>query len=207
MSPMLTVGSNLMAMAENNSSDYIPSLKVTYKTSKAFEDRKAEVGDFTVDDLSYGKSLEVVALAYKLKSVAVEDNDFKGFYSALDDGTPFHEKQAYKDFCAKYPNAKIEDGVEVLLYIPDRSKYVALLARKKLLEGALKIINLSNGDKVVKVTNIVKEWNKRAWVVFEVEKTDKTFTPVENDVCQLKFTQQIDSETPAIAEGEASRER
>lgn len=206
---MLTVGSNLMAIAEDSASNFIPSLKVTYKTSKAFEERKAEIGDFTADDISLGKTVEVVAITYKLKSVAVKENDYKGFYAAIDDGTPFRDKPAYKKFVADYADCVIEDGVEVLLYIPERHKYVAFLAKKKLLEGALKIINMSNGEKIVKVTSIVKEWNKKSWVVLDVAPTDKEFNQPEGDnPALIRFTQQVDDNAaPAADAAENGRER
>ena len=71
MAPTIAISKNLQSLADNSSGGFLPQLKVCYKTSKSFEKGTAKLGEFTINDLSIGKSFEAVALAYKIKCIAV----------------------------------------------------------------------------------------------------------------------------------------
>ena len=170
--PQEIAESNLAAMDIPIS--YIPSLKITYKTSKHFEEGKAKLGDFFLNEQSLGSEIEVTALGYRYQAMA-RDKVTKEFQETLilaESKTPFRQRTEYIQFVKENERkCDIIDGIDVLLYLPKQNLFGVLFAKKKLQAGGLAILKVASEGKIAKIKTVPKEWKTFAWYVLNVVPT------------------------------------
>jgi len=162
---------NLTSMITDKS--FIPGIKVTYKTSDQFVTQVAKLGDFFFDDQSLGGSIRGIALAYNYQVIALDsaDKSFKDGLTLQESDTKFRDRKEYIEFCQRNAGDEIQDGINILTYLVDLEKFGSLFAKKKLLRGGLKFIEVSNKSRVCTIATVKKTWQKLEWYVLEVEPT------------------------------------
>lgn len=177
---------NLPMLVENT---FVSPLKVTYKTSDHFAEGKAKLGDFFLEDVSLGSSIEAVALAYNYQVMAL-DHETKEFKESLilpESDIPFRDRTEYKNFVQKHAGEDIADGINVLVYLPNIQKFGSLFAKKKLLKGGLKLLELSNKTTICIIKTVEKTWAKNVWYVLDVTPTPNKVKEIEKLEDQLKI--------------------
>lgn len=166
-----TTKPNITTMTE--ATNFIPSIKVTYAISDHFAQGKAKLGDFFLDDQSLGAEIKATALGYRYQAIALE-KEGANFVESLvlgESETPFRDRKEYKSFIEKNNQHDIQDGIDILLYLPDHGLFGVLFTKKKLAKGGLQILENAGGGHVVSIKTIKKEWKKFTWFELEVNPT------------------------------------
>lgn len=180
--------------------NFIPEIKITYKTSQHFGDGKAKLGDFFFEDTSLGQEISVVPIAYNYQAIARKrgepgKGDFIDKLVLPESDLAFRDNPAYHEFSTKYNEADIEEGLLILLYLPDTNIFGVLFAKKFLAEGGFNILK-SGGDYRVLKVKTEKQANKkqdRVWFTLSVSDTGRNLQNIENEEERVKiFTKSID---------------
>ncbi len=156
---------------------YIPTIKVTYPISEHCMQQKANPGEFYYNnELSLGNTIQVTALGYRYQAMAI-DKTTKEFVESLvlgENVTPFREREEYIAFCKSVFPADIQDGIDILLFLPEHNLFGVIFTKKKLLKGGLEILDKASDKKIVQVKTIPKNWKKFNWYILEVTPTGET---------------------------------
>lgn len=192
-------------------STYVPGIKVTYAISDHFIQKKAELGEFYYNnELALGNTMQVTALGYRYQAMAI-DKASKEFSESLvlaESDTPFRERKEYAEFCENHKADDIRDGVDILLFLPERNLYGVLFAKKHLLKGGLQILEKASNGSIVQVKTIPKEWKKFKWYILEVIPTgNKVEVPRIEETLEIYNSQVIEASSEDAKGEEDGRER
>jgi len=162
---------------------FIPSMSVTYKTSKAFEEGKAKIGDFYLEEQSLGTTISVVVLGYNYMCIARgETGEFIAKLILHPSDVSFRDNPQYIEFAKKHATDNLEEGVDILCFLPDHNLFGAFFAKKKLTEGGLEMLKMGGGQRILKVTT-VKQTNKKetlTWFTLSVNATPDTAETIKD---------------------------
>ena len=173
--------SNLANIAEPT--NYIPSIKVTYQTSVHFGEKKADLGDFFLEDQSLGNEIQVTAIAYRYQAIALT-KESKSFIESLvmgEGAVPFRDSKEYLDFVKKHADDDVAYGIDILLYLPEYNLYGVIFCKKKLLKGGLLILKLAGKGNLVSIKTIPKSYEKLTWYELEITSLGKKIEIPDSD--------------------------
>jgi len=199
--------SNLANIAEPT--NYVPSIKVTYKTSTHFPD-KAKLGDFFLEDQSLGSEMQITAIAYRYQAIALT-KESKSFMESLvmgEGAVPFRESSEYLNFVKKHADDDVAYGIDILLYLPEYNLYGVLFCKKKLLKGGLLILKYAGKSNLVSIKTIPKNWEKLEWYELEVTPLGKKVeTPDSDKKVEIYESQIVQPLTETEKKKESKRQR
>ena len=196
--------SNLTAMAESVS--FIPSIKITYAISTHFQEGKAKLGDFYLNEQSLGNTIKATALGYRYQAIAIDKNT-KDFLESLvlgESSTPFRERNEYQEFCKKHSTDDVADGVDILLFLPEHNMFGVLFCKNKLAKGGYQILEKGALGNIVVIQTDKKEWKKLSWFELIITPTSESVeVPQMDEKLTIYNSQvlQITNQTTATDEG------
>ena len=126
--------------AAESVNSYLDSLKLTYSSSKQFEDESAKIGDFFVND-SLGNEIDVWIPFYGHQVLALDEDDFKGkiIFSYLE--SRYDKTEKYKKFMEENGKYDPESGFLFLVYLPKLDKFTQFFMKGTLKHPGAQIIN------------------------------------------------------------------
>lgn len=163
---------------------FIPEMKVTYQTSKAFKEEKAKRGDFFLDETSYGPEINVIALGYNYQAIARNDaGDFIDKIIFPQGNVSFKNNPLFDEFEQKNKGMNIEKGLLILMYLVDKNLWCVLFAKKALVDGGIDILNKAANRRVLTVTTQKEENQKktREWYTLKVKDTMKNIPALKDE--------------------------
>ena len=190
--------------------NYVPSIKITYAISPHFSEGKAKLGDFYFNDQSLSNEIKITALTYRYQAIAL-DSDSKRFIESLilgESAVPFRETEEYQKFIVKHKDDEVQDGFDILVYLPEYKMFGVIFCKKKLIKGGLQILELAGNGNVVSVKTIPKKWESLAWYELEVKPTNqKVATPDSEKVEEIYKNQIIGADEAEVEEDTSKRKR
>lgn len=209
MKDLVTTDLNKNLISMDTPTNYIPSIKLTYSSSEQFIQQKAKVGDFYYNnELTLGSSIKATALAYRYQVIAIdrESREFNGSLILGEHETPFREREEYVKFCQEHIDDIVEDGIDILLFLPENNLFAVLFAKKKLLKGGLSILQKGSNGNIVLVKSILKNWKKLNWLILEVNVTgEKVEVPNIDEKLEIYNSQKAENITEENTEDERVR--
>lgn len=158
---------------EVSTQNWINSLVICYAISESFEKGIAKPGEFVLaSQTSLGNKMDVVCFDYRVHAVVVnnktqtfEDQIFvpSTYQNSLKNHS---EYQAFVNQAVK-PGCEIQEGTDLLFYIPAQSVFASLFCKKTLNASAEPIYRASRGGRLVTISTL-KQSNKantRSWYV------------------------------------------
>ena len=194
---------NLQTM--DTPTNYIPSIKITYAISEHFQQQKAKLGDFFYNnEQSLGNTIRATAIGYRYQVMAI-DRETKDFLESMvlkESETPFRERKEYVDFCKQHVKDDIQDGVDILLFLPEFNLYGVLFCKKKLLNGGLQILKKAGNGNIVQIKTVKKDWKKLVWFILEVQGLgEKVETPDIESKLEIYNAQTVEEAQKDDTEG------
>jgi hypothetical protein len=188
---MITNKNEIAKVLDVEGKDYLNSIKVTYTTSEAFKERKADVGDFFYREESMGNNIKVVPVAYAFQLICfTEEGEFVDKLVLKDTGVAIKEREEYKEFHAKNGKGatRIKDGVLILLYLSDRKEFCEFFCSGGLLRGSIKLLDLADEEKEFNLFTVLVEKGKRTYVNLSCTETGKTFKLEDIEKAKMLLT-------------------
>ena len=128
------------------SNSRLPLLKVAHPSTNEVKTRKAQISDFILGGEGIGDELTVTVVGY---TYTVMYFGLKGFakitFSAENDD--YQQSDKYLTFKNEYKTEanKVSDGLELLLWLPERKTYASFFCKGTLADEGVKMVNMASG--------------------------------------------------------------
>ncbi len=170
---------NLNSMAEPTT--YIPSIRPTYTTSSQFKDSRAKFGDFWFEEQTFGNTIEATVVAYRYQAIGLKDKEFQENLIMAESSIKFRECPeylAFKERVMAWKDGALEDGVDLLLYLPEYKVFGVLFCKKKLYPGGLECLKKGTNGRLITIHGKRVDWKTFSWIVFVIgEKNERIEVP------------------------------
>jgi hypothetical protein len=192
--------------AFTSTANFVPSIKICYSQSKVFKESKVKLGNWYIDETDLGNEIKVTALDYRIQFVALtKTGDFKGSI-VFGKNDEVHSDPKYKAFVEQNKDNVVNDGIDILCYLPERNIFGVIFCSKKLKKAAMPILDNAGGGSVVTLRTRSNKYEKLEWYEVDVTPTaDSVTVPDAAEDQLLTYKAQIVQTAAPVAED--ARER
>lgn len=171
---------NSTALEQVGASDYVPYLTIVYKTSKAFENGLAKIGDlFLGGKTTLGNIVKMVILDYRVHCAVNNTDDYSftsEFFIPSSNKEPLSSNEKYINFMSQdtRSNEKLIEGSDLLIWLPDHNSFAQFFCKASLARYGSPMYKASRGGRVIEVTGNKEEGKQnKSWVSLTIVQTQE----------------------------------